>query len=420
MNINSYCLIYERLEKQLESQIKALGIPVACQPLVPAERLAQRGVRVENSCGSFWLNRISPACVDCRKGSGMISYYISMKCSKSCFYCFNSNQMDYEYYRAHIRSAAQELTADYNSGKQYNHIALTGGEPLLHKADSYGFLQTARRLYPAAYTRLYTCGDHLDEECVKSLAGSGLNEIRLSIKPEEGVAALDQVLAKIELSMRYIDNVMVEMPVLPGQGAYMEGLLRRLDGMGLFGINLLELCLPFERAEDFAARGYSLKSPPYRVAYNYIYSGGLAVAGSEDECVRLLEYAADEHLTMGVHYCSLENKLTGQIYMQNALYDGGIAVMDDDFFLKSAKVFDKRPYVMALLQKEGVRYDYNPEYEYLEFPISAVQLLKGNIEFLISYQVIEMRDGVQVLRELKVERTTVDEYNKRHSGKLPG
>lgn len=210
------------------------------------------------------------------------------------------------------------------------------------------------------------------------------------------------------------------MPVLPGQGAYMEGVLRRLDGMGLFGINLLELCLPFECAEDFAARGYSLKSPPYRVAYNYIYSGGLAVAGSEDECVRLLEYAADEHLTMGVHYCSLENKLTGQIYMQNVLYDGGIAVMDDDFFLKSAKVFDKRPYVMALLQREGVRYDYNPEYEYLEFPINAVPLLKGSIEFLISYQVIEMRDGVQVLRELKVERTTVDEYNKRHSGKLPG
>jgi pyruvate formate-lyase activating enzyme-like uncharacterized protein len=42
------------------------------------------------------------------------------------------------------------------------------------------------------------------------------------------------------------------------------------------------------------------------------------VEGSEEECLDLLAYAAQSGMTLGVHYCSLENKLTAQRYRQNA------------------------------------------------------------------------------------------------------
>ena len=111
---------------------------------------------------------------------------------------------------------------------------------------------------------------------------------------------------------------MVEMPVMPDELPLMQDLLVELDKRGATGINLLELCFPFNNAAAFARRGYSIKHEPYRVPYDYWYAGGLPIEGSEDACIRLLSFAIERELRMGVHYCSLENKLTGQMYQQNA------------------------------------------------------------------------------------------------------
>ena len=111
---------------------------------------------------------------------------------------------------------------------------------------------------------------------------------------------------------------MVEMPVMPDELPLMQDLLVELDKRGATGINLLELCFPFNNAAAFARRGYRIKHEPYRVPYDYWYAGGLPIEGSEDACIRLLSFAIERGLHMGVHYCSLENKLTGQMYQQNA------------------------------------------------------------------------------------------------------
>ena len=74
---------------------------------------------------------------------------------------------------------------------------------------------------------------------------------------------------------------------------------------------------PYNNAPEFARRGLQLRWPPYQTLYNFWYAGGLPVAGSELECLRLLEFAAQQDLRLGVHYCSLENKNTGQVWQQN-------------------------------------------------------------------------------------------------------
>jgi pyruvate formate-lyase activating enzyme-like uncharacterized protein len=107
---------------------------------------------------------------------------------------------------------------------------------------------------------------------------------------------------------------MVEIPVLPGTLDEMKAVLTELDRLEIFGINLLEFCFPYNNVGIFRQRGYKIKARPYRVLYNYVYGGGLSVAGSEDVCLDLVDCAMDAGLTLGVHYCSLENKHTGQIY----------------------------------------------------------------------------------------------------------
>ena len=217
-----------------------------------------------------------------------------------------------------MRNIAADLEAEHAHGVRLQHLAVTGGEPLLHKRELFAFLERARELYPNAYTRLYTCGEGMDARTAHELREAGLNEVRFSIKTQESAALRQHTLDALEGCVGVFDATMVEMPVMPDELPLMQDLLVELDKRGATGINLLELCFPFNNAAAFARRGYSIKHEPYRVPYDYWYAGGLPIEGSEDTCIRLLSFAIERELHMGVHYCSLENKLTGQMYQQNA------------------------------------------------------------------------------------------------------
>ena len=155
-----------------------------------------------------------------------------------------------------------------------------------------------------------------------------------------------RTLDAIERAVAFIPDVMVEMPVGPHDGPAIKELLVRLDEMGVRGVNLLEFGFPLCNAEAFAQRGLELRQNPYPILYNYWYAGGLPIAGSEAECLELMRFAAERGLRLGVHYCSLDNKNTGQIYQQNKgfLFDKAFAAAhgwlhfdEGDYFLKCVK-----------------------------------------------------------------------------------
>ena len=156
-----------------------------------------------------------------------------------------------------------------------------------------------------------------------------------------------RTLDAIERAVAFIPDVMVEMPVGPHDGLAMKELLARLDAIGVRGVNLLEFGFPLCNAEAFAERGLELRQNPYPILYNYWYAGGLPIAGSEAECLELMRFAAERGLKLGVHYCSLDNKNTGQIYQQNkgflldkafAAAHGWLHFDEGDYFLKCVKV----------------------------------------------------------------------------------
>ena len=128
----------------------------------------------------------------------------------------------------------------------------------------------------------------------------------------------------------------------------MQELLVRLDDMGVRGVNLLEFCFPLCNAEAFRDRGFELRKHPFNYLYDYWYGGGVPVAGSEAEALTLMEYAVRESLLLGVHYCSSDNKNTGQVYQQNKVFtcDDGVwahypwlEADEGDRLLKCAKAF---------------------------------------------------------------------------------
>jgi len=414
---STYLDIYDDFMKQIEGT----GLEISQEDNLDwvtarYSRLKQKGAFLRNDDKSIYINQISPACVACKIGVGSATFFISLQCNRDCYFCFNPNQENYEYFTNNKRNLIEELDQIRASGQQIHHLALTGGEPLLHLDESVEFFQKAKENFPEAHSRLYTCGDFIDDDSLQQLKVAGLEEIRFSIRLHDRVEAQQITLDEIALAMDYIPSVMVEMPVLPDTLDRMKELLIELDRIGISSINLLEFCFPFRNARTFRNKGFKIKNPPYRVLYNYWYAGGLPIAGSELECLELLEFAIDEGLDIGIHYCSLENKHTGQIYQQNVgkKVSPRYHFSEKDFFFKSAKVFGED------ISKVQERFRVSPnqstfrdtDHDYLEFHPSKIGLLMDlDIEVGISSYVMETRENDEFMRELKVDLTFPNQFD---------
>ncbi|MBS5450381.1 MAG: radical SAM protein [Coriobacteriia bacterium] len=415
---------YAGIRRDYVESVDSLGVDLAPEGYLSAETLAVRervlakGAHERNAGASLWAGELSPACAACADGLGSRTFAPSLRCNRSCYFCFNRNQESVSDRLPAWDDAQRELKAfSAEVGGDVTHVGLTGGEPLLYKEETYTFLRRARAEYPGAHLRLYTAGDFLDAECLAELRDAGLDELRLSVKidvddgagyPTSVAVLIEQACNRLELALRYIPAVMVEMPVIPGTGEAMQRLLRRLDEIGVFGINLLEFGYPVSDWAPFRQRGFEIKNPPYEVPYDYSYPAGLPVEGSELLCLELLEFALDEGLSLGVHYCSLENKNRGQVFRQNAAVNlaGGVYELDrGDFFYKTAKVFDDDvEAVRELLAERGICCEIDGDDGSLSFPPSRLDLLMGlPVVPAISTNVIETTARGSALREVALD-----------------
>lgn len=410
-----YAQLFTNIESETLAAIESFGLPLeqskfADERAKMLTRLKEKRAHFRNNNKSIYVNRLSSACEACQTGTGSYTTFLSMKCHRNCYFCFNENQDNYVHYLENKKDGIKELTELLDSGYKLTQIALTGGEPLLFPEETVQFFQYTKEKIPESCTRLYTAGDLLNEDLLQKLKAADLNEIRFSIKMEDSPQKRKHILGKIELAKRYITNVLVEMPVIPGTLDEMKELLLELDKLDIFGINLLEFCFPLKDPKPFIERDFKLKNPPYEMYYNYWYAGGLAIALSEELCLDLMEFAIQQNLKIGVHYCSLENKFTGQIYQQNhdQVLDKTYSFSNRDYFFKTAKVFgkDKRK-AISILEKNKVTFETNQQYDFIQFPIEAIELFdKANIEIAIVSCIVEVDKNENIVREVSVDWTT--------------
>lgn len=415
----AYAREYQGIYEDFMENVKAFGLDFAenreKEIALLRDELSAMGVIVRNEGASLASGEICGACAACRTGADSYTGLISLMCHRNCFFCFNPNQSEYGSYADAKKDWERELAQVYARNPQLKYIALTGGEPLLHKKDAEAFFKKARAYWPEVSMRLYTSGDLLDEATLGAFAQAGLEEIRFSLKLEDTPEQMEKVFAAMELAKRYVQRVMVEMPVLPDREADMRAILDRLEAMDVFGINLLELCFPLGNAQAFRDRGYALRNPPYRTLYNFWYAGGLPVDGSELLALRLLRYAMEKQYRLVVHYCSLENKHFGQIYMQNtgADADRRYVMSQKDFYLKTIKAFGKDAQ-RAERMLRGRRMDYSVDREngFIQMSPACAQLLRATgMELAVSYNVREMREGGMFLRELRLDYVKANEFD---------
>jgi len=417
--VNPRVKLYDEIEEEYLDAMGAAGILFAPKGEGAAEsktllkRLHEKGARFRNGAASISINNLSSACVACTGDTGSKTFLLSVQCHRDCYYCFNTNQAEYEEQRLQINDWKSELNAyqdSLGSSISATHIALSGGEPLIHEDETISFFKEVRQRYPEAHTRLYTSGDLLNNDIFKVLQETGLTEIRFSVKLEDPPTLRSKVLDLIDQATDYIPQVMVEMPVIPGTESEMQALLIKLDEIGIFGINLLEFGFPMHRWEEFQERGFMVKNPPFEVLYDYLYAGGLPVQGSELLALELVDYALENNLSLGVHYCSLANKHRDQILTMNRSHAEAnpVYLLDEsDYFLKSAVVFDKdrEKLLVALSKRAEVPYIDDPTDNSLQIHPQDAKLFEFlSLDIYLSSNVIEIRGGEPVFRELKLQK----------------
>lgn len=439
MDRKAYCSSFDEVRTAFRRDVERFGVPIEPVPSCARDERADGPWSCENAGCSLRRGWISPACLACRTGMRTATFFVSLRCRRNCYFCFNPNQRDYRRFLREERDIVAELRAAHAQGAEFDCLAITGGEPFLHAEAVLAFLREAKKLYPRSHVRIYTSGDSLDGELLERLRDVGLDELRFSIKLDDDEQVRENVLATMELAVGVIPAVMVEMPVIPGTLEEMEGLLVRIDRMGVKGINLLEFCFPLHNVEEFKRRGFRLRRRPFRILYDYWYGGGVPVAGSEQETLELLRFAERKGLRLGVHYCSSDNKNSGQVFQQNLMYFndealrgnwGFLALDTQDYYLKCAKAFGDRAHAVAktierLVAERGAllrdadflqddfsfaedidasqRWSFDASVPQVSFPMTWLPLVQERVpdcEFAVSYFVLENAGGKASVREL--------------------
>lgn len=372
--------------------------------------LAERGAEMRNAGASIRVGWLSPACVECTGANGSETFSTTFKCHRDCYFCFNYNLADYDKFveEGCPWEEVMQQAAQSSDGKLAV-VGLTGGEPLLNFDDTLAFLARAHELFGDAHKRMYTSGDLLTREMAERLRDAGLDEIRFSIKQDDTDEQRERVLANMKMATEYIPSVMVEMPIITGTGDAMREWMRRFDEAGIDGMNLLEFCFPFHSWDEFAKRGFELRNPPFDVMYDYSYSGGLAIDGSEQLALELMLWAMDEGLRFGMHYCSLDNKHRSEMRQMNEIgrdMHPCFSFDEDDFFLKTAKVFGKdiEPAKKHLRAAGCADMLESPHENALAFPLRhADALADTRLAVAVSYNVLERDEQGRYLREVGLE-----------------
>lgn len=373
----AYLRHFVQQRAQFRRTMASFGVPVSSDENSSSriaalrEQLVAAGARVRNGGKSIAYGSISPACARCRTGVKSVSEFLSLACHRSCWFCFNENQCDYHLYKNDKKDWRGELSTFNKSMGGLDYVALTGGEPLLFASETCAFFKEARHDNPNAHLRLYTSGDQLTPELLDQLRAAGLDEIRFSIKLDDAPENQQRTWNNIRAAVSVIPTVMVEMPVVPSTHDEMLHILRELENAGAFGINLLELCFPLHHEKAFKARGLKLKANPYEVLYDYGYAGALPIEGSEELALRLMLEEIERGTTLNLHYCSLENKNTAQIYEQ----DGGGAraiplytFSQENFFYETLRCFGDSAFALAdALEAAGCAHALDVEGRMVQF-----------------------------------------------------
>ncbi|MFP4041320.1 MAG: radical SAM protein [Bacteroidales bacterium] len=236
------------------------------------------------------VRNLSPGCRICAEGKWSC-LFINGKCNAKCFYCPTSqDEVGIPATNALTFPQPGEYL-EYIEKAGFKGVSISGGEPFLTFERSHEYITAIRKKFNSVYLWLYTNGTLVDEDKLKMLRDSGLNEIRFDI------GATGYNLKYLQKAIGIIPVVTVEIPAIPEDLEKMKTLMKKLSDMGVEHLNLHQLRLTPHNINKLAHRPYT-----------FLPGEKVTVIESEITALKLIKHGLDNNIPLPVNYCSFVYK----------------------------------------------------------------------------------------------------------------
>jgi hypothetical protein len=213
--------------------------------------------------------------------------FITGVCADRCYYCplspWRKGKDDIyinEVLIEKLSDAELEIIASGSKG-----VGITGGDPIIVLNRSIQYINELKDFFGEEFhIHLYTTGTLLNDEKLKALAKSGLDELRIHIIGDSSWVALSK-------AIKAGINVGIENPVIPNEIERLKNMVFRASKIGVEFINLNELEVSDGNYLQLRALGMTFKRE------------APAVIGSEETALELLKWVESESIDISVHYC---------------------------------------------------------------------------------------------------------------------
>jgi pyruvate formate-lyase activating enzyme-like uncharacterized protein len=248
------------------------------------------------SANSLLLGDMPRGCKLCIRGAKLVLFLTGL-CTRDCYYCPLSEKRggrDVVYANERPVKSTRDIVEEAKLMDALG-TGITGGDPSLRFMRTLRYIQLLKRKFGRRHHIHMYCGGELSQEQLRKLKQAGLDEIRFhtwSVGP-------------VERALRAGLKAGVEIPAIPNEYTRIISLFRALDQVSCDFVNLNELEFSDTNLSQLKARGFEVKSDE-----------SMAVKGSEETAVRVLEWAA-ANTVLNIHYCP--STLKDAVQLRNRL-----------------------------------------------------------------------------------------------------
>jgi pyruvate formate-lyase activating enzyme-like uncharacterized protein len=255
------------------------------------EKLRGAGIKGDFEHMTLYTRRLPPGCRSCVSGKGT-NLYVTGLCTRDCFFCFNQKPRKDEtvVHGIPIDDPAEAPAIVERYGLRS--IGLSGGEPLMRPERVLALLAALKGMSDPPRVELYTNGDLAEAALLRRLRDAGLDAIRFDL------AARDYDLAPVKRALGVIQEVAVEIPVVPEHREKLERMVLDLDALGVPFLNIHELFVCAENSARVVGDGQvPLEAESRHLLWRPTKESGVAA-------LELLLFALEKTKTLSVYYCS--------------------------------------------------------------------------------------------------------------------
>jgi uncharacterized protein len=340
-------------------------------------------------------------CKLCVKGEKLVLFVTGL-CAQKCFFCPVSEKKfgkdvvyANEWKLDNFKDLVNEIKLTDAKG-----AGITGGDPLVTLDKTCKYIKFLKKKYGKKFhIHLYTPFKLVNEESMKKLFTSGLDEIRF-----HPILDNQDEWHKIDYALKYKWSIGIEIPCLPDKLNEMKKMLDYFSNKVEF-VNLNEL-----EFSDTIVNHYNMHK--YKTKDNKSY----AAKGSKENALKLITYAKKKKLKCSVYFCS--SFLKDKIQMGNRILRRAKgSAKKYDLITNEGMLVRGSIYLPDL--KPGLNYRNDLEKVDKKEIIKKLNLVKKNFKFVcdvdetklrLTCSAIDVEKNSKKIKNLNLIPAIVEEY----------